>query len=280
MKITTKLAGTALIAALGMGAVLPQVAKADTDSLTGKGKVEFTKSSSSSTSHTNPSGGSNSGDVTDSSAGNSNSSNGEFGIDYVTNLDFEKHGIIASNASPNTYWASTWVANKGAADEVKNAHHVTFHDLRNTLDHTYEISAEITRQFNTAESPKEIKEGLELKGSTITYKEISIAPGEGFGKIDELDLTPTGLKQDVIVKFGESTPVLTNTKPAGYTEPRFNTGYGEYSLMFGKYNAVPEQDTSAKSVMLTIPRGSTNAVINEGVYHAEITWTMSETPAV
>ncbi|PZL77515.1 hypothetical protein CI088_01560 [Enterococcus plantarum] len=285
MKNTTKLASAALIAAISMGAVLPQVAKADSDSLTGKGKVEFTKSSSTSSSATNPSGGSNGGsnsggNITDSSAGTTNTSPGEFGIDYVTNLDFEKHGIITSNANDETYWATTWVANDGET-AVKNAHYIKFHDFRNTLDHTYEVSGEITRQFNTVLSPKPVEEGLELKGSTITYNNAHLIPDKGYEPTADLDLTPTaGLKASTVVKFGESTPVLTNTKPTGFNAQQFNTGYGSFALMWGTYNADKEVDTSATSVQLTIPRGSTNAVINEGRYTAEITWTMSETPAV
>jgi len=200
MKISTKLAGTALITALSIGAVLPQVVKADDDSLTGKGKIQFTKSSSTSTTQTNPSGGSNSGVITDSSAATSNSANGEFGIDFVTNLDFEKHGVVTSNSSPNTYWAATWVGNTGAKDEQKNANYIKFHDLRSTLDHSYEISGEITKQFTDSSTPE-----LKLNGSTITYTNAHLIPDVGYEPTLELDLTPNdGLQPGVVLKFGAS----------------------------------------------------------------------------
>ncbi|MGX7202488.1 hypothetical protein BCR22_12420 [Enterococcus plantarum] len=277
MKNSTKLASAALVTAISFGALAPQVVKADGNVLTGKGKIEFTSTStSSSTTPTNPPGGSNggsnaSGALTDSSAGNTTQV-GPFGISYVTNLDFDKHSIVASAANAETYWANTWVANAGTTSEIKNSNFIKFKDTRAALDHTYEVAAKITKPFTATVGTNNT--AVTLNGATITYTNPRLVAETG----TEASLAPTaGLNANAVVTGDASTPIVSNVNTAN--APQFTTGYGEWSLLWGEYNSDAAQDTSAKSIQLTIPRGSQNAVIQEGAYTAEITWTMSDTPA-
>lgn len=277
MKNSTKLTSAALVTAVAFGALAPQAVKADGNSLTGKGKIEFTSTTNSTTTTaTNPTGGSNggsngSGALTDSSAGNTTAV-GAFGVNYVTNLDFDKHSIVASATNAETYWANTWVANAGTTSEIKNSNFIKFKDTRAALDHTYEVAAKITKPFTATVGTSNT--AVTLNGATITYTNPKLAADTG----TEASLAPTaGLNANAVVTADVSTPIVSNINSA--KAPQYTTGYGEWSLLWGEYNAVTAQDTSAKSIQLTIPRGSENAVIQEGAYTAEITWTMSDTPA-
>lgn len=256
MKNSTKLASAALIAAIGFGALAPQAVKAadDTSSLTGKGKVQFTAGTQTTdtTPITNPSGGSASSGATDQpiTSGGTTQPVGAFGINYVSDLDFAKHDIVSSNANTETYWATKWSGNSGA---VTNANFIKFKDIRNTVQtHGYTISAAITKQFTSENSSV-------LNGATITYTNPSLVADSGYSAV------PTGLQAAPVVSADASTNVLVN--PSNGT-----TGYGAFSLLWG------QGGNEDKSVQLSIPRGTTNAVITQGTYNAEVTWTMTAAP--
>lgn len=256
MKNSTKLASAALIAAIGFGALAPQAVKAadDTSSLTGKGTVQFTAGdvTSDTTPPTNPTGGTaNSGDTDQPiTSGGTTTDVGAFGVNFVSDLDFDKHDIVSSNATTETYWAKKWSGNNGA---LSNANYIQFKDVRNTVQtHGYTISAKITDQFKS-------ENAAVLNGATITYSNPKVVAEAGSSQL------PTGLVTSPVINADSSVDVLVN--PSNGT-----IGYGEFSLLWG------QGGSEDKSVLLSIPRGTQNAVITQGTYTAQVTWTMTAAP--
>ena len=265
MKLTHKLCGAALLVVMGAAVAAPNNIKADDGvGVKGEGEIQFTSSSSSRTSFTNSSG---SGTDLVTSGGATSDANG-FGISYVSDLKFGKHGIVTDGSQNGPYWATKWIGNAGNKDQVENSNFINFEDVRNIADHKYEITAEISQEFTQAVNGVDKK----LAGATLTYNNMGLRSATA-----DPGLFPdsSALKSGAVVEAGKKTPMLQNVNTNN--DPVFEKGYGHYTLYFGKYEVASSDSESAeKSVMLTVPKKG-NTVIYEGAYKAGITWTMSAT---
>lgn len=258
MKNSYKLAGAALLAAVGVGLTVPSVTKADPN-VTSKGKVEFTQDTGGTTSETevipDPS------TETPITEPTVNPDKSPLKIRSVTNLDFDTHEIVSNETSGDkVYPAKAFTTTKaGTTDAVKTSHFVSFQDVRQDTDTNFHaISAKITKQF-TAPATGTAAE-RKLDGATIAYKNAQLVTATNAGtQPSENTVTPTFTLNDI-----DTTTVYTN-KEAG-------KGYGKFHLVFGDYGEL--DDTKAKAydnVELHVP--GTN-VVKTGQYEAEITWSI------
>jgi len=249
MKFTHKLCGTILLAALATTAVTGTVVAAEPqpDSVMGNnaGQVEFTDATYEAETD-NP--------VPDTDEKDPEKQpNGKFLIRKVTPLDFGK--AEASATKEITSFAKTYVP--AGNPKAESANYVRFKDDRQVDDHTYQLTAKITKQF-------EFKDGETLRkldNATITYghQRLLDAAENGIQNPGE-----SGLHHDAVVKFGESTPIFTNTGAKGR---------GDYFIAFGKLGDTAKPGD--KAVKLTVPSGTD---VRTGTYNATVTWTLSETP--
>lgn len=255
MKMTHKLCGAALLAAVGLAVVVPQGAKAN--ELTGSARIQFTSTSSSTTPPTNPSGGSNtgSGELPTTSGGGGTTTDAEgFGISYITDLDFGSHSAVAGQAEA-TYWAQNWVGKNAANETMENANFVNFEDIRQTTNHSYKIEAELTKQFTGAVDGVEV----ELNGATITYTKPKVQAQAGY----EASQLPLGAQTDVTLALNSKQVMLDNTTASTAV---YENGFGKFTLLYGTYGTDADQ-----AIQLSLP----NRSVYETEYKAGITWSMT-----
>ncbi|MGX7201315.1 hypothetical protein BCR22_02245 [Enterococcus plantarum] len=266
MKLTHKLCGAALLAAVGIAAALPANTKADDGvALEGKADIEFSSTASSSTSFTNTSG---SGDDIVTSGGPTSDANG-FGVSYVTDINFGKHDIVAG-AEAGPYWATKWIGNEGKEDQVEGSHFVNFEDVRSVADHSYTLSATLSKQFTTTIGTSTKKK---LNGATLSYKNVAVREQ---AKEAVTGFEAGAVKDTVTLSEGNIATFIDNANGTG--EETFDKGYGRYTLYFGKYEvAAPDATSAEQSIQLTVPKEE-NTVINNGKYTAEISWVLATTP--
>ena len=247
MKFTHRLCGAILLAALTTATVTKTVGAAEPDSIMdgNTGKVEFSEATYK--------------DETDNPVPDTdekdpeNQPNGKFLIRKVTPLDFGKSE--ASATKEITSFAKTYAP--AGNPKAESANYVRFKDDRQVDDHTYQLTAKVTKQF-------EFKDGetiRKLDNATITYghQRLLDAAGNGIQNPGE-----SGLHHNAVVKFGESTPIFTNTGAKGR---------GDYFIAFGKLG--DEAKPGNQAIKLTVPSGTD---VRTGTYQATVTWTLSETP--
>lgn len=245
MKFTHKLCGAILLAALTTGTGTVIAAEPDSVMDGNIGKVEFTEATYE--------------DETDNPVPDTDEKdpekqpNGKFLIRKVTPLDFGK--AQASATKEITSFAKTYVP--AGNSKAESANYVRFKDDRQVDDHTYELTAKVTKQF-------EFKDGetvRKLDNATITYghQRLLDAAENGIQNPGEV-----GLHHDAVVKSGESTPIFTNTGAKGR---------GDYFIAFGKLG--DDAKPGNQAIKLTVPSGTD---VRTGTYQATVTWTLSETP--
>ncbi|MEI5990119.1 WxL domain-containing protein [Enterococcus crotali] len=259
MKLTHKLCGAALLAALGVSIALPSVTKADVadGKLPPAGMdIQFTKNTGpgdTTITTTNPEG----SDVVITS-GLVTTDAGTFGMRAGTPLNFGKANSSASGSGRH-FFAQNFIGNAGAKDEIVTENFVDFIDDRSTADHKYVITAEITKQLSTT------FEGAErpLTGAELNYLNGSIQ-----SQTDPTNaLAPTAAVSTNPVTFGEPTDILVNDDAA--------KGRGIYRMSFGKKGAGDVTD-SEKSVKLNIQDNS--ELFEDTAYKGEVTWKMAVLP--
>ncbi|MFD1899277.1 WxL domain-containing protein [Enterococcus termitis] len=265
MKLTHKLAGTALLAALAVAAAGPATKAADPNKPgVGEGEIEFT-SKTYETYDTSgvvpPNTDSQSTRDTDSTA----LLDGEFLVQGMSKLVFNSQ---AATTGAVTSWAKPTTANPTtASDHVPaRANWVQFKDDRQTDDHTYELTAKITRNFQFNDTAK--GKVRNITGAEITYgNPILVADAEN----ESLKPSSNGIKTAVV---NETTPAAVFTNTDG-TEANGSKGRGRYAVYFGDIDNPAKK--AEESVKLEIPSNQAQEIMN-GKYVAEITWTLSETP--
>lgn len=258
MKLTHKLCGAALVAAAGVALAVPNTTKAvDTDTQNGNAYVEFTRDSkrdSDKTQITEP------GTTTGSKATDLDTDNpepkdpGDFGIIYVTPLNFKDHAIV-NNTVKEEYFAAPFTGNAAGADRWDSPNFVKFVDDRQTLNHKYTLSAELITQFTT----KVEDQDQTLEGATLTYNNMGIKSVDNpnfYSKNQEFE-------NGAVLEFDANA----STKELMYTNNDEKGGVGIYELVFGD----DDKNTAGESVKLTVP--NTTMVYN-GKYKAVIQWTM------
>ena len=265
MKLTHKLCGAALVAAVGVALVAPNSSKAvDGTGVEGGAEIEFT-STSVTTPPTNPGSGSGSETLPTTSGGGGVTSDAQgFGISYVTDLNFGKHENM-TNTGDETYWAQKWVATNETGQTMENSNFVSFEDTRQQVGHAYAIQAKLTTEFQSQVAGQTVK----LNGVSLTYNNPALIVRGG----TDVSVAPTaGLQNGAVVTTNGQTMMLDNTNPADN-----EIGYGEYSLYYGKYELGDADGGAGKSISLTIPKAD-NKVIYNTKYKGGVTWTMSQVP--
>ena len=259
MKNSYKLAGAALLAAVGVGLTLPTVTKADPN-VTSKGKVEFTQ-------NTNETGGpiivpdsSTEIPITEPTL---NPDKSPLKISAVTDLDFDTHEIVSNEtAGAKVYPAKAFATTVAGTEEaVKTSHFVSFQDIRQDTDTNYHaITAKITKQFTAPATATAAARTLD--GATIAYKNAQLVTATNAGtKPSAATVTPAFTLNDT-----DTTPVYTNKEA--------DKGYGKFQLVFGETGKLDETKAKAyDSVELQVP--GTN-IIKTGQYVAEITWSIAD----
>lgn len=255
MKLTHKLCGAALVAAAGVALAVPTTTKAlDTDTQNGNAYIEFTRDSTrddNKTQITEP------GDSTGSKATDLDpdfppKNPGDFGIIYVTPLNFSKHEIM-NNTAAEEYFAVPFTGNADGADKWESPNFVKFVDDRQTLNHKYTLSADLQTQFTTTveSTPKA------LDGATLTYSNM------GLKSVDNPAFYSTAnqFQNGATISYDGTG----NGKVLMYANNDAEKGIGIYELVFG------DDTTKGTSVKLKVP--NTTMVYN-GKYTAVVLWTM------
>ncbi|MHC5218127.1 WxL domain-containing protein [Enterococcus sp. LJL128] len=251
MKTSHKLAGAALLAALGLGLAAPSMTKAaptyaDAKTGAGEGKINFTTDTS--TNPTNLPPGQSTG--TPMTEPTQNSNPGPLKIVSVTNMDFDTHKIVA-NDTDKSYDALPFT---DPGTKQTTAHFIRFQDIRAdaaTTNNWWTVTGEMTKQFqNTA--------GQTLDGATLDYKKISLVTGTNAATKPVAPATAT------------QTLSLNNPVPF-YTNREAGKGFGVFELMFD--NNANAQAGTYDGITLNVP--GTN-VLKATEYKAEITWTIAE----
>ncbi|MBO0472052.1 WxL domain-containing protein [Enterococcus sp. DIV0242_7C1] len=253
MKLTHKLCGAALLAVVGVAVAAPSATQALEGTRNGTADIEFTKNTSEDTTMTDPTG----TRPVDTGTDIDPTHVDEFGIIAVTPLDFKAHAAVVG---AQQYEAAPHVANKGNADEYNVENYVAIKDVRSTVDHTYKLSAALTKQFTATVDGTDVT----LAGATLTYKNIDVAATLN------PDLQPANDKK----VFGDGTGVQTISETSGslpvYTNTDPNGGKGRYEVTFGD----DEKGTDGNSVVIDIPA---SVDVRTAAYNATVTWTLSDT---
>ncbi|MHC5226687.1 WxL domain-containing protein [Enterococcus sp. LJL99] len=258
MKKTTKLYGAILIAVAGIAVATPKATitkAAETDTNTGAADIEFVEA----TYGDKDTGGVIVPNSTDTIVDTDvDLKDGAFVVQGVSKLDFGKHeattGVVRAFAKPVT-------ANAEKEDEVTGRPNwVQFKDNRSIDDHSYTLSAKITKDFSG-----EIKgKARTLTGAVITYTNpILVADAQNAA------LIPTELKglATTAAVNNQETTVFSNVQP--------DKGRGRYAIYFGEKGSADKDP--AQSVSLMIPTNQEQEV-QVGQYSATVTWTLAETP--
>ncbi|WP_430601946.1 hypothetical protein IGJ02_002110 [Enterococcus sp. DIV0724b] len=261
MKLTHKLAGTALLAAVAVAATAPGVTKAADPAApgVGEGEIEFT----SKTYGSYDSSGVVPPDYTSQSTIDTDSTallDGPFLVQGMSKLVFNSQSATTGAV---TSWAQPTKANAGMTNEVDNrANWVQFKDDRQVDDHGYELKAVISQnfQFNDTEKGKV----RNIKGAQITYGNANLVADK-----DNESLKPssTGLNKAAKVNETGSELVFKNTEET--------KGRGRYAVYFG--DALDDTQPANESVKLDLPANQAEEIMN-GKYVAKITWTLEATP--
>jgi hypothetical protein len=257
MKLTHKLCGAALLAAVGVAVAIPNTTKAVDHSLDGKGHIGFTKDTGTKT-LTDPGSTDSSAVVITSNSTLPVTDPGDFGIIAVTPLEFRSHSVLTTDESFNAslYEANGSDYNPAAPSTTKDIQNfVAFYDGREGA-RTYGLSAKST----------EFKDGTKVLGGTeITYSNIWVSTHAGGEAPDTL-----GASQ-VLKTTGASTKFISNNVAAGGTQ-----GFGQHEINFGEVSKNGAVGGADQAVTLSVPKAD-NPVIVSGDYNAVITWTLSET---
>ncbi|WP_430597943.1 WxL domain-containing protein [Enterococcus sp. AZ177] len=268
MKLTHKLCGAVLLAAVGVAVAVPGITKADAEAdkqFAGDMDIQFTANSDDNTDTSRP-------DLTDSD-GNSDSDiiSGTitrplrpviFGIQDVTPLSFGKQAIV-TDGNDRVFWAKNYEEPNGVM-----ANNVAIKDVRSTLDHSYTLTAEITTPLTTMvkDGANEVKQ--DLTGATLLYKNIGVKTNVA----KEIALSGDSVKGEAKVTQGAAT-VFVDNKKAKPEDTMNEKGQGQSYIHFGKLNATGEF-ASTQSVQLTIGKEKS---IFQGDYKGVVTWVMAET---
>ncbi|MBM7687880.1 hypothetical protein BCR24_01940 [Enterococcus ureilyticus] len=264
MKLTHKLAGTALLAAIAVAATAPGVTKAADPAApgVGEGEIEFTSKTYGTYDTTGvvpPNYTSQSTVDTDSTA----LLDGPFLVQGMSKLVFNSQsattGAVTSWAKPTTANANT----SGATDKVDGrANWVQFKDDRQVDDHGYELKAVISQNFQFNDTAKgKIRN---IKGAQITYGNANLVADKDN---EALKPSSTGLNRATTVNETGSELIFKNQEE--------NKGRGRYAVYFG--DAEDATQKPEESVKLDLPANQAEEIMN-GKYVAKITWTLEATP--
>lgn len=266
MKLTHKLCGAVLLAAVGVAVAVPGITKADAEAdkqFAGDMDIQFTANDADKTDSSRP-------DLTDSDgSADTEIISGTitrplrpviFGIQDVTPLSFGKQAVV-TDGNDRVFWAKNYEEENGVM-----ANNVAIKDVRNTLDHSYTLTAQITTPLTTMvkDGAQEVKK--DLAGATLYYRNIGVKTN-----VAEAIALPGGSVVPEANVAEDKPVVFVNNKKAG-NEATYDKGQGQSYIHFGKLTATGEE-ASTKSVQLTIGKEKS---IFEGDYKGVVTWVMAE----
>jgi hypothetical protein len=264
MKLTHKLAGTALLAAIAVAATAPGATKAADPNHPGQGdgEIEFVSKTYGTY---DPSGvvpptynSSQSTVDTDSTA----LLDGPFLVQGMSKLVFDSQEATTGTV---TSWAKPTTANPlGANDHVEGrANWVQFKDDRQVDDHGYELQAVISQNFQFNDTAK--GRVRNITGAQITYNNAKLVADK---ENEALKPSSTGLNRSTTINEDNAELVFKNSE---------NTkGRGRYAIYFGDAESATEKPN--ESIRLDIPANQADEIMT-GKYVAKIQWTLSATPA-
>ncbi|WP_207694726.1 hypothetical protein DOK67_0000532 [Enterococcus sp. DIV0212c] len=253
---TKTLCSVALLTLLGVSLAAPLAANAEAKSLPTNGKIKFTEDN-------DPK------DITDPEDPEKpvvdpkkpiivNPDRGSFSIDAVTELNFGEDKVKAFASNPEYFAAAIPV--KTADGDVTRGNFVQFTDVRGVANHKYQVSAQLSKQFEANANA-----GTFLKSATIDYSNAAITSADPAAQWPATTVAGFQLAADAAGTGAGSSVVILDNKEA-------SKGIGTYTIEFGQYGD-GTADTTAESVKLTVP--NTNILLADE-YTAEITWTIAE----
>jgi hypothetical protein len=274
----------AALAAMAASVILPVVVSADETRTpgtgTGEGKIEFVQGTLDP--EVTPPG--SDGPTIDGPT--PNQPLGDLDIIAVTPLDFQKHKTAATGPM-KAYFAKNFTAKATAdgtdaagnpyteGDIVTTENFVKFGDIRSTDDHSYDITAQLTKQFTKEdESTTGGTKGATLNGATLNFYNVTtVTTAANSANALSSSATTSSFKLAAGadgVSAGDAVNVIHNTDAS--------KGYGIHDIKFGNVADKNGATDSATSVQLQVP-GTVN--LSKGIYTAEITWTISAgTPGI
>lgn len=252
MKLSHKLCGAALVAAAGVALAVPNTTNALEHAHQGNAYIEFTRDSSRETDVTQitkptDSTGSKATDIDPTDVQPTNP--GDFGIIFVTPLNFGQHEIMNGTVTED-YFAAPFTGNANAADEWSSPNFVKFRDDRQTLDHKYKLSVQMISPFTGT-----VDGGTHtLNGATITYNNLNLA------SVDNPAHYPTTPQFETNITIADGLE-----KQLAYTNVEATKGIGVYELCFG------DDTTADTSVKFHLPN---DELAYTSAYQAVVEWTM------
>lgn len=286
MKLSHKICGAALLAVVGVGAAAPSLSNAASKNYDTTGHVKFTDNTTETTITagnsetdstqltftdtttkitTSTSDGSGGSTLTEIETTTSPVQNpGDFGIYYVSPLEFGEHDILDDGVGANREFEANFFEDASEA-KTKTLNFVTFKDTRDVKDHNYSLYAKVTQPFTSTK-------GTVLDGATLTYTNPWLSTYKFTDGTQDHTLDPKGINPTV--ELGQDG--APNTFIDNQGDNVGNTGAGKFTLSFGKQASLVDEKTAADGVKLTVPRA--NNAFN-GDFTAKIMWTLSEEPA-
>ncbi|MGX7243857.1 WxL domain-containing protein [Enterococcus quebecensis] len=252
MKLTHKLCGAALIAAVGVSIAIPSTTKAENNPFKSDMDIQFTRNTADDTDTTRPniSGDDNvSGSITRNPV-----PVGDFGIMDVTPLSFGEQKVV-TDGNDRTYWAKDYTEAAGVM-----ANNVLIKDVRSTFNHAYTLTAQITKELTATIKDGGVDKTNTLTGAELLYKNLNIQSDAP----TELRLEDAALSATATVTTAAPTTFVNNTSAV--------KGQGKTYIYFGKLGAA-NATKSSESVQLKIGKEQN---IMAGDYKGEITWVLAE----
>lgn len=253
MKLTHKLCGAVLLASVGVALAIPSTTKAvDPDpKATGDMDIQFTRPDENGSGTLPPN-----SEFSGSGSISLDIPKKNFGVRYVSPLEF---GEAQATATERTFWAKKWnVTQETGSLEAPN--HVLFTDERSVLDHTYQVTAQITSPLKTTIDGSEHT----LTGSELRYRNLNISTTTA----DAIALSNDSLVGDATIVESGPEVIVDNSVANNPTKTK---GQGDTYVNFGRLT----DNTAENSVSLTIGADQT---IAEGKYKGVVTWNITVAP--
>lgn len=191
---------------------------------------------------------------------NENTDKGSLIVEKTTNLDF---GTVKTSADAVTAFAKalTFTDPDNTSTKFKRGNYIQWADVRAGGKYGYTITAQLTQQFTGN------KASNKLTASTIDYSNGMIV-SQG----DNKNLIPSNIATGFQLTEAENDAKIVVTADQVKKE-----GKGRYIMSFGKSNAEEANDTTDKSVKLTIPAVTASNMAVD-TYTAKVTWKIVAAP--
>ncbi|MCA5012035.1 MULTISPECIES: WxL domain-containing protein [unclassified Enterococcus] len=250
MKLTHKLCGVALLAALSTGAILPTVTHAAEEPLewAGKGTIKFQDDDDT-------------GKPIDPKDPDGpeivkppvNPAKGPLKVIAITDLEFGTNKVTPAAGNGWEYTASASEVEYVDGTKKVMPNFVQFKDTRaDNLANKHKLTAKATTFTN--------EEGQELKSAELKFNNVTLV-----NPADQNQVNTAGVPAAQVLKTDGTTPTTFVTQDAE------DKGFGQFVLQFGD----TDDNTAADSVKLWVPSEGNKLSTSSG-YSSTITWTIAD----